>query len=209
MYYYTCLICGKEFEDSEQGRRTCSKECSGLWTGQQKRERKDKWKFKKKEYFIAIWKGYYYLYDPIHPMSDKDGWIKRSRWLIAHRLVRSLEANEIVDHINGDKLDDRLENLRILSASDHGQIGFNPGRFKPGKRGPMPEQVIRSIRAAKKLNPWRPTPEQLNKMSQARKAFKKKIICRGCGITTEGGSPTAMFCSQNCGKRFRRQTKQV
>jgi DNA-directed RNA polymerase subunit RPC12/RpoP len=42
-----------------------------------------------------------------------------SRFLMEELLGRELNYNETVDHINRDKLDDRTENLRVVSRSQH------------------------------------------------------------------------------------------
>ena len=50
------------------------------------------------------------------------------RYELEHRLIveravgRRLRTSEHVHHINGERADNRLENLRIMSAHDHGRI---------------------------------------------------------------------------------------
>lgn len=42
-----------------------------------------------------------------------------ARYLIEQHLGRLLVGDETVDHINGDRTDDRLENLQVLSLSEN------------------------------------------------------------------------------------------
>lgn len=52
----------------------------------------------------------------------KDGKrIYEHRFIMEEFLERKLSKNEHVHHINGDPKDNRIENLQVLSASDHGK----------------------------------------------------------------------------------------
>ena len=42
-----------------------------------------------------------------------------ARYIMQEHIGKKLNKNEHVDHINGDFTDDRIENLQVLSASDH------------------------------------------------------------------------------------------
>ena len=41
------------------------------------------------------------------------------RWLMEHKLGRRLERFEFVHHINGNKRDNRLENLALVTPKEH------------------------------------------------------------------------------------------
>jgi hypothetical protein len=72
------------------------------------------------------WKGGFYLHhgyvmvhSPEHPKADQDGYVLEHRLVMEHKLGRLLEKNEHVHHINYDRTDNRLENLVVLSPSEH------------------------------------------------------------------------------------------
>jgi hypothetical protein len=47
------------------------------------------------------------------------------RYLIEQHLGRKLGGGEVVHHVNGDKRDNRLENLRVMTRSDHTSLHRN------------------------------------------------------------------------------------
>jgi hypothetical protein len=48
--------------------------------------------------------------------------VRLHRYLMEKKLGRRLGFNEIVHHKNGDKFDNRIENLEVVSRSDHMKI---------------------------------------------------------------------------------------
>jgi len=85
-------------------------------------------RIKKKDFYNA--KGGYILIrilrsDPYFPMCEAKyksvGYIREHRYVMAKHIRRCLLKTECVHHKNGIKTDNRLENLELLSPSQHGQ----------------------------------------------------------------------------------------
>ncbi len=67
-------------------------------------------------------RGYVMVYNPEHPNADGKGYVPEHRLVVEQVIGRYLESSEVVHHINGDKSDNRPENLEILSNSEHSRI---------------------------------------------------------------------------------------
>ncbi len=63
--------------------------------------------------------GYIQIYNPAHPMSDKGGYAMEHRIIMANHLDRVLTKDEFVHHINGNRADNRLENLELVTRWSH------------------------------------------------------------------------------------------
>jgi hypothetical protein len=63
--------------------------------------------------------GYVIVRAPEHPMAQPNGYVKEHRLVMAAHLGRDLLPEEVVHHINGDKTDNRLENLELTNQSVH------------------------------------------------------------------------------------------
>lgn len=67
--------------------------------------------------------GYRYARtDPPHPKRNANDLYPEHRVVMENILNRPLLGNEVVHHINGDKTDNRPENLQVMSQSDHGKL---------------------------------------------------------------------------------------
>jgi len=63
--------------------------------------------------------GYIALYYPKYPSSNKDGYVMEHVYVMEQHLGRSLTNDEIVHHKNFDRADNRIENLQVMSLSEH------------------------------------------------------------------------------------------
>lgn len=63
--------------------------------------------------------GYRLIYAPNHPNRTIHNYIMEHRLVMERHLNRLLRRDEVIHHLNGIRSDNRLENLELLSASEH------------------------------------------------------------------------------------------
>lgn len=66
--------------------------------------------------------GYVALYLPDHHLAGKTGYVLEHRKVWEDANGRQLKTGEVVHHRNGNRLDNRPENLEVLSRHAHSQL---------------------------------------------------------------------------------------
>ena len=100
-----CAHCGAALRVANKDRRYnnhfCGNECKNAWDAQNRKREK-----------APNWKG------GIHPYVQEGK--KLQHRIIAEQMIgRPLTSDEVVHHINGDKKDNRPENLQVMLKSEH------------------------------------------------------------------------------------------
>lgn len=66
--------------------------------------------------------GYISILKPEHPFADINGRIKEERLIMEMHIGRYLKKEEIIHHIDHNKQNNLIENLQIVTSSEHNRI---------------------------------------------------------------------------------------
>lgn len=111
-----CPNCGIKFPIYKQGRKFCSRECQGIDLTQRQLGINNH-RYKNGEYVTNhAGGGYIKQLAPNHPNADDRGYILQHRLVMEQILGRPLEKHERVHHKNGNRQDNRPENLELWTS---------------------------------------------------------------------------------------------
>ncbi|HOV80807.1 MAG TPA: HNH endonuclease signature motif containing protein [Bacillota bacterium] len=121
----TCLICGCSFEIPEAWNRKgegqyCSKQCASIGQGKS-RSGPNNPRWNNGPIYGGDKRKYLLKRAPEH-LSAVRGYVLEHRLVAETMLGRPLKNDEIIHHLNGDPLDNRPENLIVLSRSEHARL---------------------------------------------------------------------------------------
>lgn len=68
---------------------------------------------------FAMANGYKTVLANDHPLRDNKSRVREHRLMMESHIGRLLNRNELVHHLNGDKTDNRIENLAIINQAEH------------------------------------------------------------------------------------------
>lgn len=89
---------------------------------------------------VTMTHGYRYITVAQHPHATKQRRVMEHRLVVEKHLGRFLEPFEHVHHRNGNKSDNRIENLLLLTAVEHGLLHSPKGIYSPHLPPMAPKQ---------------------------------------------------------------------
>lgn len=106
------------------------------WIKNHPKRARELWKLnKRKQRLVKKANEYVRLYQPHHPFSDAKGRVPEHRLIMEKKLNRFLTKNEVVHHIDGNILNNNVENLKLMLKKEHDSFH----RLKRGLLGISPQ----------------------------------------------------------------------
>ena len=107
---YRCPECGSQFKPYRATSRYCSRYCAWANNGG-KNKKPESWWVNSRGYVEGrVW------------IDGVQVRVKKHRWIAEKTLGRPLLRSEDVHHINGDKQDNSMANLKLMSHGEHSAL---------------------------------------------------------------------------------------
>jgi len=114
-----CPICKMPFVPARKKQVFCSKSCASVPKGAMRKGIKtgprEGWMYKKQ----IDKDGYVRRYARLHPFCDGRLMIQEHVMVMENHIGRRLQSDEVVHHKNGNRQDNRLPNLQLMTRSEH------------------------------------------------------------------------------------------
>ena len=131
--YVVCKGCKKTFwiwRCQAHRRKFCSHKCSlSYW---QLGDRNNNWKGGRK----IDGDGYILIRVENHPFKRKDGYVFEHRLVVEKFVGRYLTPDEVIHHLDGNKANNKIDNLKIMTIHDH--LSFENKKEKNPMYGKTP-----------------------------------------------------------------------
>jgi len=140
VYLKVCVNCGKEYETTKRKSQCCSKTCVSQRKGASSRARKGFYscpicgkdtESRHRKYCSTecLEKSKDIRFIGVDPYAFRGGRkesfgrrVRYHRYVMEQHLGRKLEKSEVVHHVDGNKFNNDISNLKLLTASEHAKL---------------------------------------------------------------------------------------
>lgn len=120
--------------------------------------------------------GYVLVLAPNHPFANNKGRVREHRLIMEAHLGRYLRVDEHIDHINGIRVDNRIENLRLATRSQNAANQKLSSQNTSGYKGVTKSKQDRRWRAQIKINQKLIVVGWFETKEEAARAYDKKAL---------------------------------